>query len=89
LPAIGSRISLVPPALPMPTLPTCKALLHHTHVLPGCAHVCRLSTRLGRDIVLGGTSVETPAKFLRHVLDLSTPDHAALEVEGPASRFKF
>lgn len=52
----------------------------------------RLSARLGRDIVLGGTSVETPAKFLSHVLDLSVPDpHLALEVDTPSSggRFKF
>ncbi len=50
----------------------------------------RLSARLGREIVLGGTSVETPSKFLRHVVDLSTPDHSALEVEsGASNRFKF
>ena len=45
-----------------------------------CAH--RLSTRLGRDIFVGGTSVETPARFLRNVLDLSTSSHLALEVDG-------
>lgn len=45
-----------------------------------CAH--RLSGRLGRDVFLGGTSVETPARFLRHVVDLSRPDHTALEIDG-------
>ena len=45
-----------------------------------CAH--RLSTRLGRDIFLGGTSVETPARFMRNVLDLSTASHLALELDG-------
>ena len=45
-----------------------------------CAH--RLSARMGRDVFLGGTSIETPARFLRHVLDLSTPDHQALEIDG-------
>lgn len=46
-----------------------------------CAH--RLSARLGRDVFLGGTSVETPASFMRHVADLSAPaPHTALEVDG-------
>ncbi|PSC68723.1 SM Sec1-family [Micractinium conductrix] len=45
--------------------------------------VHRLSARLGRDVFLGGTSVETPARFLRHVGELSAPaEHMALEVEG-------
>ena len=35
--------------------------------------VHRLSARLGRDVFLGGTSVETPARFLRHVGELSAP----------------
>ncbi|KAI3423806.1 hypothetical protein D9Q98_009643 [Chlorella vulgaris] len=46
-----------------------------------CAH--RTSARLGRDVFLGGTSVETAPRFMRHVLDLSTPgDHTALEIDG-------
>lgn len=45
-----------------------------------CAH--RLSTRLGRDVFLGGTSVETPPAFLRHVADLSRRDHTVLEIDG-------
>ncbi|GAB4816148.1 hypothetical protein N2152v2_003194 [Parachlorella kessleri] len=48
----------------------------------------RLSSRLGREIVLGGTSVETPSKFLKHVLELGTADHAALEIDS-GNRFKF
>lgn len=48
----------------------------------------KLSARLGRDIILGGTSVETPSKFLKHVLDLGA-NRAPLEVEGPTSRFRF
>ncbi|KAL4443933.1 hypothetical protein ABPG75_011670 [Micractinium tetrahymenae] len=43
----------------------------------------RLSARLGRDVFLGGTSVVTPARFLRHVTELSAaPEHAALEIDG-------
>ncbi|PRW58349.1 SM Sec1-family [Chlorella sorokiniana] len=45
-----------------------------------CAH--RLSAKLGRDVFLGGTSVETPARFMRHVADLTSSDHLALEVDG-------
>ena len=45
--------------------------------------VHRTAARLGRDIVLGGTSVETPATFLRAVAELSAPPEAvALEVDG-------
>lgn len=32
----------------------------------------RLSTKLGRDVVLGGTGVETPAVFMRHSYQLGT-----------------
>lgn len=46
-----------------------------------CAH--RLSSKLGRDVFLGGTSVETPDRFMQHVLELSSsPQHLALEVDG-------
>lgn len=33
--------------------------------------------------------VETPAKFLKHVVDLNAQPRGALEVEGPLSKFKF
>lgn len=45
----------------------------------------RLSTKLGRDVVLGGTGVETPALFLRHSYQLgseSPPRIGVFEIEG-------
>lgn len=43
----------------------------------------RLSAKLGRDVFLGGTSVVTPARFLRNVAELSAPpEHTALEIDG-------
>jgi syntaxin-binding protein 1 len=43
----------------------------------------RLTAKLGRDVVLGGTSVETPAKFMAQVLDLApAPEVGALEIES-------
>lgn len=46
----------------------------------------KLSARLGREIVLGGTSVETPSSFLRQVLELGAPsEYSALEIDTPKS----
>jgi syntaxin-binding protein 1 len=45
----------------------------------------RLSTKLGRDVVLGSTGVETPAMFMRHSYQLGTdspPRIGVFEIEG-------
>ena len=86
--ACSARASsrLAPPA--SPSLPLLQGRRLFVFIVGGvtpsemrCAH--RLSARLGRDVFVGGTSVETPARFLRHVADLSAaPEHLALEVDG-------
>lgn len=47
--------------------------------------VHRLSARTGRDFVLGGTSVQSPAKFIEQVVSLGAEQQtaAALEIEQP------
>ena len=43
----------------------------------------RLSAKLGRDVVLGGTSVETPAKFMAQLLALEpAAEVGSLEIES-------
>lgn len=77
---------LLPPALPPLLLPQGKRLF--VFIVGGVtlsemrvAH--RTSARLGRDVFLGGTSLQTPARFLRAAADLSSPpEHLALEVDG-------
>ena len=49
----------------------------------------RLSAKMGRDIYLGGTSVETPSTFLGHMSELGHVDQVALEIESPGGRFRF
>lgn len=51
----------------------------------------KLSARLGRDVFVGGTSVESPHNFMSHVLELASMDHVALEVDGAGAggRFRF
>ena len=47
--------------------------------------VHRLTARTGRDFLLGGTSVQTPAKFINQVVSLGVEQEAvrALEIEQP------
>lgn len=52
-----------------------------------CAH--KLSAKLGRDVVLGGTGIETPAKFLKHAYALGStepPKIGVFEIEGSSKK---
>jgi syntaxin-binding protein 1 len=46
----------------------------------------RLSSRLGREIIVGGTSIESPASFMQQVFELGSTEHSALEIEGSGRR---
>lgn len=50
----------------------------------------RLSARLGRDVFVGGTSIEAPYEFMGRLMELGSSDHLALEVEqgGAGGRFR-
>ena len=49
--------------------PACIDVLSRGHVQVRVAH--QLASRLGRDVTLGATSIDTPASFLAHMRSLS------------------
>jgi syntaxin-binding protein 1 len=57
-----------------------------THSEVRIAH--KLSSRLGRDIILGSTAVDNPTVYLKHIHDLSSLEQIALEIDGSDTKYK-